>query len=152
MKRLLLDTSIVLDVLLERQPHVRWSAQVWQAVERGAAIGMLAAHSITTIHYLLRKHTGEATSRRVLDGMLGVFEVAAVDGSVIRAAMKEPGPDFEDAVTAAAAAEARCDAIVTRDPRGYAVGQVAVVTAEAACAMLGAAKEPRRLSPGRSRA
>lgn len=152
MTRLLLDTNIVLDVLLERQPYVRWSAQVWRAVERGAAIGMLAAHSITTLHYLLRKHTGEATSRRVLDGMLGVFEVAAVDGNVIRAAMENPGSDFEDAVTAAAAAGADCNAIVTRDPRGFSQGPVTAITAEAACAMLVAAKSRRRLTPGRSRA
>ncbi|MBI5282191.1 MAG: PIN domain-containing protein [Candidatus Solibacter usitatus] len=154
MRRFLFDTNIVFDVLLEREPHLRWSAQVWAAVERGAAAGMLAAHAVTTIHSLLRKHAGEESARRVLGAMLGLFEVAPVDGNVIRSAMDNPGPDFEDAVTASAAAAARCDAIVTRDPRGFPGGPVAVMTAEAACALLAARSggRSRRLSPGRSRA
>ena len=51
MKRVLFDTNVVLDVLLDRRPYVEASAAVWAAVETGASEGMLAAHAVTTIHY-----------------------------------------------------------------------------------------------------
>ena len=49
MKRALFDVNVVLDVLLDRKPHVEASAAAWAAVETGAAQGLLAAHAVTTI-------------------------------------------------------------------------------------------------------
>jgi len=58
MKRILFDTNVVLDVLLDRQPYVEASAAAWAAVETGISEGMVAAHAATTIHYLVRKEMG----------------------------------------------------------------------------------------------
>ncbi len=55
MKRVLFDVNVVLDVLLDRKPHADASAAAWAAVETGTAEGFLAAHAVTTIHYLIRK-------------------------------------------------------------------------------------------------
>jgi len=119
MRRILLDTNIILDVLLDRQPHVEASAAVWAAVETGVLKGMLAAHAVTTVHYLVRKELGNVKATRAVSAILSVFEVAAVDSVVIREALQLPLTDFEDAVTAAAARLARCECIVTRDPKGF---------------------------------
>ena len=70
------------------------------AVETGVAEGMLAAHAMTTIHYLIRKEMGNARSARTVSAILRVFRVAAVDGVVIQQALELPVSDFEDAVTA----------------------------------------------------
>jgi hypothetical protein len=43
MRRVLFDTNIVLDVLLDREPHVEASAAAWAAVESGAAASRLHA-------------------------------------------------------------------------------------------------------------
>src|SRR5258708_26901566 len=118
MKRILFDVNLVLDVLLDRQPHAAASAAVWAAVETGVAEGMLAAHAVTTIHYLVRKEMGNTKARRIISAILRVFGVATVDGAVVQEALQLPGSDFEDAVTAAAARLAGCECIVTRGPRG----------------------------------
>ena len=55
MKRIVFDVNVVLDVLLDRQPHVEASAAAFAAIEGGAAEGLLAAHGVTTIHYLVRR-------------------------------------------------------------------------------------------------
>jgi predicted nucleic acid-binding protein len=136
MKRVLLDTNVVLDVLLDRKPHAAASAAVWAAIEAGAAEGLLAAHAVTTIHYLLRRELGMAKARRTLGAMLRVFGVAPVDGAVIQDALRSPGGDFEDAVTAAAARLAACDLIVTRDPKGFRHPPVPVLTPESAAPLL----------------
>jgi predicted nucleic acid-binding protein len=119
MKRVLIDANVVLDVLLDRQPHARGSVAVWAAIETGSTEGLLAAHAVTTIHYLIRRELGTARARRIISTMLKVFDVATVDAPVIQLALGLPLADFEDAVTAAAAQFAGCDCIVTRDLKGF---------------------------------
>ena len=137
MKRILFDTNVVLDGLLDRQPYVEASATAWAAVETGVAEGMLAAHAVTTIHYLVRKERGNAKARRIVSAILRVFGVAAVDAAVLQEALELPWPDFEDAVTAAAARTAGCEFIVTRDPKGFRGSPVRSLTPEAVTPLLG---------------
>ena len=119
MTTVLFDTNVVLDVLLDRQPHAKASAAAWAAIETGTSIGLLAAHAITTIHYLVRKELGDAKARGIISAILRVFGIAAVDGAVVHEALKLFLADFEDAVTVAAARLAGCEFIVTRDPKGF---------------------------------
>jgi len=136
MRRILLDTNIVLDVLLDRQPHAKASTAVWTAVETGVADGMLAAHTVTTVHYLVRKELGGTEAKRVVISILKVFGIAAVDAAVVQEALQLPFSDFEDAVTAAAARFAGCECIVTRDPKGFRGSPVRSMTAEAVTPLL----------------
>jgi predicted nucleic acid-binding protein len=135
-KRLLLDVNLVLDVLLDRRPHAVAASMVWSAVETGRAEGLLSAHAVTTIHYLNAKAVGGKTARETTDALLSVFGVAAVDDRVVRAALALGWRDFEDAVTAAAARQARCAAIVTRNPRDFPASPVRVLTPAEAHAWL----------------
>ena len=137
MKRILFDTNVVLDVLLDRQPHAEASATVWAAVEAGISEGMLAAHAVTTIHYLIQKEMGAIKARRIVSALLRVFGVAAVNGAVVQEALQAPLSDFEDAVTAAAARLAGCECIVTRDPKGFRASPVRPLTPEAIMPLLG---------------
>lgn len=136
MKRVLVDTNVVLDVLLDRKPHSNASAAVWAAIENKKVEGLLAAHAVTTIYYLVRKELGLARAKRTIGALLRVFRVASVDGDVLRLALEGRGPDFEDQVSAAAAMRAACDAIVSRDSRGFAGSPVRVIDPEAAAALL----------------
>ncbi len=132
MIKVLFDTNVVLDVLLDRQPFVGESAAAWAAVETGRAEGILAAHSVTTIYYLLQKRSGSAKAKRVIFAILKVFGVASVDAAVMHAALQLPFSDFEDAVTAAAAQSAGCQYLVTRDSKGFRHSPVPPLTPEAA--------------------
>jgi len=118
MKRVLFDINVVLDVLLDRKPYGEASAAAWAAVENGASEGLLAAHAVTTIHYLVRKELGAAKAKRIVSAILRVFGVAAVDSAVLQEALQLSLSDFEDAVTAAAARLAGCDFIVDTRPQG----------------------------------
>ena len=136
MKRILFDTNVVLDVLLDRQPYVEASSAAWAAVETGILEGMLAAHAVTTIHYLVRKEMGPIKARRIVSSILSVFGVATVDGVAVQEALQLPLSDFEDAVTAAAARLAGCECIVTRDPKGFRGSPVLSLTPEAVAPLL----------------
>jgi predicted nucleic acid-binding protein len=136
MKRILFDTNVILDVLLDRQPYVEASAAAWAAVETGILEGMLAAHAVTTIHYLVRKEMGNVKARRIVSAILRVFGVATVDSAVVQEALQLPFAGFEDAVTAAAARLAGCECIVTRDPKGFRGSPVRSLTPEAVTPLL----------------
>ncbi len=136
MRRILLDTNVVLDILLDRKPWAGASAAVWTAIETGVAEGLLAAHAVTTIHYLLRKEIGNAQARKTVSSILRVLNVAPVDSEVLQHALQLPFSDFEDAVTAAAAHSAGCDCIVTRDPKGFRGSPVRSLTPEAVLPIL----------------
>ena len=137
MKKILLDINVILDILLDRKPEVAASALVWMAIETGKAQGCVPAHGLPTIHYLVQHARGRGAARRTVEAILQVLDVAAVDGEVIRRAMRLGWRDFEDAVTAAAAEAAHCEAIVSRDARGFPASPVRVITPEAAAALVG---------------
>jgi predicted nucleic acid-binding protein len=136
MKRILVDVNVILDVLLDRSPHAVASRAIWAAIELRWAEGFLTAHAVTTLDYLMRKELGAAGSRRALRALLRIFTVAGVDHAVIQSALDAHAPDFEDSVTAAAALAARCDLIVTRDPKGFRASPIPFFTPEAAAPLI----------------
>lgn len=141
----LLDTNVILDVLLQREPQYSESAAVWAAIEEGRAEGCTSAHAITTIHHIARKGATAERATETVKLILEALEVAGVSGEVIHRAIELDWPDFEDAVTASAALEAGCDLIVTRNTAGFARSKVKAVTPRAALALI------RRSAPGRRR-
>ena len=135
---LLLDLNVVLDVLLDRKPHVTAAAALWSRIERGDSTGYLAAHGVTTIHYLADRARGKRFARQTVEDLLSVFRVVAVDEKIIRQALALSLSDFEDAVCAACAAAATCEAIVTRDPAGFRGSPVSPIDPATALAWLNA--------------
>jgi predicted nucleic acid-binding protein len=140
MKRILLDVNVILDVLLDRKPFADASSAVWEAVERGEAVGLLSAHLVATLHYLNAKAVGVRMATETTEALLTVFDVAPVDEAVLRSAVSLEWRDFEDAVTAAGARRAKCDAVITRNPRGFKGGPLKVLTPSEAVAWIRASK------------
>ncbi len=132
MRRALVDLNVVLDVLLEREPHVHDSAALWALIEHGEAEGLLAAHTVPTLHYLVSKARGRPFAERCVGDVLGVFGIAPVGEEVLREALALGWSDFEDAVCAAAGTAAGCDLVATRDPRGFRQAPIPALTPAAA--------------------
>lgn len=136
MTRILLDVNVVVDVLLDRTVHLGASTAVWRAAEAGLAEALLAAHGITTVHYLIRKQIGADRAKAAIARILTGFKVAPIHSTVIFEAMALDWPDFEDAVTAVAAQHAECEFIVTRDPGGFRRSAVRALTPEQALVLI----------------
>lgn len=117
--RILFDTNVVLDVLLKRAPHARVAAGLLARVERRQLVGLLGATSLTTLHYLLRKASGDAGAPTHVRRLLELFEVAAVTRPVLEGALDLGFRDFEDAVLHESALLAGAEGVATRDPEGF---------------------------------
>ena len=133
----LVDLNVILDVIQNRQPFYEDSAGVIDAVVRQEVSGWLAAHSLTTLFYVLSRLRNRETAVQALTSLLESFSVAAVDDAVIRKALSWGWADFEDAVQMAAAAAENIDYLITRDIKDFQSGSVPVVQPATFLALLG---------------
>jgi len=113
--KILYDTNVILDVLLNRQPHVALSAPLVAKVETGRISGALCATTVTTVFYFVEKQLGAAVAQASIKRLLSIFEVAAITRSVLEAALNDGFTDFEDAVLHQAALSVGAHGIVTRN-------------------------------------
>ncbi len=125
--QVLIDLNVILDVLQRREPFYEMSASVLASVETSQVIGWVAAHSLTTLFYLLSKHESADQARVALTELLNLFSVAPVDQNVTEQALNLPYQDFEDAVQMMAAVHAGADYLITRNPRDYKAGPLPVL-------------------------
>lgn len=126
--RVLLDLNVVLDVLTRRQPFYENSAKVWTVVENNRVEGYIAAHSVTTMHYLVNRHSSRKEAALAVTDLMRVFSVAPVDRDGLLQALALGWNDFEDAVQAAAAAQVGATFIITRNPADYLNSPVPVIS------------------------
>jgi predicted nucleic acid-binding protein len=139
-KRVLFDTNILLDVILNRAPHVKASAAALDLVGQGKVEGFVAGHAVTTIAYLVQREKGVAEARRALAHLLSKIKVAPITDSSVRMALTMEFSDIEDAVCAASAQEASCAVIVTRNPQHFRKGTPPAMLPEA---LLASQAEPK---------
>ena len=118
--KVLVDTNVILDLLLDRAPYAAAAAQLFSLIERHALSGCLCATTLTTVHYLATKVVGRKKSLEEIRKLLRLFEVAPVNRAVLEAALGAEGfGDFEDAVLHEAARQSDADALVTRNEKDF---------------------------------
>jgi predicted nucleic acid-binding protein len=110
--RVLIDTDVLLDVALAREPHLTASLAVLEWAEKGGEAAV-AWHSLANCSYLLKGGRG------FLKNLLGLVEVAPVGSQDAKVAMGLPMKDLEDAFQAASALAWKADFIVTRNLPDY---------------------------------
>ncbi|MCP4363553.1 MAG: PIN domain-containing protein [Chloroflexi bacterium] len=134
--RVLVDTNVILDVLQVRQPFYEDSANVVDAVARQQVAGLLAAHTITNLFYIMSRFQNRATTAATLTHLLSTFNVGMIDDTVIRQALGWGWHDFEDAVQMATAVHENIDYIVTRNVKDFETQPVPVLLPSGLLAIL----------------
>ena len=118
--KLLIDTNVVLDVLLRREPFSKTAAEVLNLTQRDDVREYVSASAITDIYYIANKQLKDrAAVRDLLERLLKIVSVAAVSEQEIRNALNLTWADFEDSVQYSVALLNEMDGIVTRNPSDY---------------------------------
>ena len=125
--QVLFDLNIILDVLQERQDFYEFSARLLAYAETGAIQVWLAAHSVTTLFYLIAKDKSPEQARVTLTSLLQFLKIAPVDQNTIEQALNLPYRDFEDAVQMMAALQVHADYLLTRNVRDYQPAPLEVI-------------------------
>jgi predicted nucleic acid-binding protein len=118
--KILIDTNIILDFLLQRDPFFQDAERLFQAISQDRIVGYVTATTLTDIFYIARRQTQslEKARQAVLETLI-VMAVCPVDRDVLESALSSNCADFEDAVQIFSAVAQGLDAIVTRDPQGF---------------------------------
>jgi len=125
--RILIDTNIVLDVMLKREPFYRMSLEILSLVKRDDVEEYISASTVTDIYYLAyRQLRDKGIVKNLMKELLTVVSVASVSGQEIENAISLEWNDFEDSVQYSVAYLQEMDGIVTRNPNDYREAKIKV--------------------------
>jgi len=117
--KILFDTNVILDVLLNRKPFVELSANLVSSVENKTIEGYLCATTITTLDYLISKSRNRETAKIEIQKLLTLFQIADVNSTVLTMAINSGFTDFEDAVQYFSGKCSNIDGLVSRNTKDY---------------------------------
>ena len=128
-KKILVDTNVMLDVLLQRKPFYRDSFFIFQLSDSKRIIGIISAISMTNAFFILQK-TGKGIAEvyQDMDDINGIFTVAAVSDNTITTALALRWKDFEDAIQFVTAKENAAEFIITRNKEDFNLSDIPCIT------------------------
>ena len=129
--RMMIDTNILLDVLLERQPFYNNSKAVLRLCEEKKVLGFLTASTITDIYYLIHRHVHSSdVAYQCLGYILDIIKVLPVTNEDVISAYLKKAHDFEDCLLATCAKSNNCSYIVTRNRGDFLAFDVPLLSPE----------------------
>ncbi len=117
--RILFDTNIILDVLLNRKEFVEISTNIVGMVENNNLDGYLCATTITTLDYLISKAINRKQAKIEIQKLLTLFNIADVNSIVLKRSINSEFDDFEDAVQYYSGEHCEVEGLVTRNTKDY---------------------------------
>ena len=126
--RILIDTNVLLDYLLERDPFFEDAKEVILSCINGKTKGCIAAHSIPNMFFILRKDYNAKERREILLNLCKIFDVEGIDkAKLISGLENENFSDFEDCLQMECAKSYKADYIVTRNVSDYETSEVKAI-------------------------
>ena len=135
---ILLDTDVLIDVALDRQPFASESSSLLDRLERTPKSAAIAWHTASNFYHVVARIQGGAAAGDFFVDLTRFVQVAATDTDDLRFAASLPMSDFEDAMQVAAARACGAGYIVTRNVRDYVLSPISAITPAQAIAALSA--------------
>lgn len=129
MRRVFIDTNILLDLLLERQPWVNQASVLFSMADRKELDLLCCSLSFSTAIYLMNrlKYTRKEIITK-LTIVKSLCTVTTVDSSVIDRVLQSDFSDLEDGMQYYSALAANAEVIVTRNEKDYALSNIPVLS------------------------
>lgn len=129
MKKIFVDTNILVDLIADRRPFSKFAIQIFFKAEDKKIKLYTSSHSIATTHYLLKKYIDEKDLREVLLNIIDYVNVIPIDVDVIKKGLKSKHKDFEDALQIYSAYSIeKMDCIVTRNIKDFKNSDIPVLS------------------------
>lgn len=124
-QRILIDTNVIMDVMLEREPFFCNSKKILDYCSESKVKGYVAVHTIPTLWYLIRKSGTDKMCRDFMSSILEYLDISGMDKDlVIKAIARDNFPDFEDCLQDECAAQIEADCIITRNKNDFCSSKV----------------------------
>jgi predicted nucleic acid-binding protein len=128
MVRVLIDTDVILDFLLERPEFINDAERIWQAQVDEEFEGYISAITPINVFYIARKLKGANIAREAVTRLLEVWNICPLNDQILSEALSLQIKDFEDATQHAGANAVGVDFIVTRNLEDYVQSTIVVLS------------------------
>ena len=128
MRRLFLDTNIVIDFLARRSEFLP-AANLMQMAIEGKLVLFMTPLTVANITYILRKDLPKEMMKQKLQQLCRFVKISPVTENEINKAFLTENPDMEDAIQYFSAEAVGADCIITRDPKHFNYATIPVMNA-----------------------
>ena len=126
--KILIDTNVLLDYLLEREPFFDDAKKVILSCTEGNIKGCIAAHSISNMFFILRKDYTAKERREILLNLCTIFNIEGIDKAKLLSGLaNEDFSDFEDCLQMECAKSYGAEYIVTRNVADYSTSEIKAI-------------------------
>ena len=130
--KILIDTNVILDALMAREPWVASTQALLLAAAEEKIDACITANTMTDLHFLLRKHLRDNEKvKQILLGLIASITILDVNSIDCEKAFTLPMPDYEDAIIACCGKRHKIDYIVTRNPKHFDGSPVKIILPDA---------------------
>ncbi len=126
--RVFIDTDVLLDVFLEREPHHSVALRLLTHLRRDATDCFTSAVVLANLNYMLAKAKGREYSLGKLRSLRRMLGIAPIDESMVDAALAVPHRDFEDSLQLHCAEGNAIETLITRNVKHYPKGRLRVTS------------------------
>ena len=130
MKRVFLDTNLVLDLLGFREPFYEHAAKIATLADQGKIKLLASALTFATANYILAKYHTKDIAIDKLRKFKVFTTICPIDEEVIEKGLNSSFKDFEDALQYFSALKMNCNFIITRNSKDFKDAEIPVMTAE----------------------
>lgn len=129
--RVLIDTNVILDVLIDRKEFSASAQKVFKLCEVKKIDGFISALSVPNIVYIMRKELDNDKIKSIVKKLSFIFNIAELRAEDLSSAIALNFGDYEDALHAAQAKRLKADYILTRNIKDFKNSEVpAIVPSE----------------------
>lgn len=130
MKKVFLDTNIILDLLAERNPFYDSIAKIATFADHKKLQLITSPISFTTVNYILSKFESSESAITKMRNFAVICKVCTINQEIIDKSLNSKFPDFEDAVQYYSAVLSNCNVILTRNGKDFKKSEIAVMTSD----------------------
>ncbi len=129
MKKVLIDTDVILDFFFDRKPFSDDSAIILSLCEQGKLQGFITPVIVSNTYYLLRRTAQHGKVIEKLKQLLTITNVLQMNKLVIENALNSKFKDFEDALQHFAAVDyGEIEVILTRNTKDFKNSEIGVMS------------------------
>ncbi len=125
--RVLLDTNIILDIVLEREGFFEDGKRIFMLIDASRIEAFISANTVTDIYYIVKKVKGNKIAIEIIKDLLSFLGVTKLDKSTLDGALKLLFNDFEDAILNVSAENNNLEYIITRNKKDFAKSKLMIM-------------------------
>ena len=130
MRRLFVDTNIIIDLLSRREAFYDESALLFSLADKKIIELNISSLTVANTCYILLRHTKSKKAKEILRKLRLIVNILPLDDKIIGLALNDESfSDFEDGLQYFTAIENNQDVIITRNLKDFKASEIPVMTA-----------------------